>query len=228
MSARDDVHRNWTRRIYIFWQQTTRLKEKHFSMVIHVEEKLIWSCVWSPPSQLLLEGVSVRRLILIELHSKLTGYPGWRQCPLCTLLSEQEAASLSQIRPVSSLQSALPATPWPCDPVTFLPLRMAHTTSGPGAWRPACDTNEHTHTHSRALTHAGKHATKSIHVFLSQKNGTSPQLKNNMAFPGTALECWSIQQTQHSHEFVCQYCIHTQRYSEPPHASSSLSNKLWQ
>ena len=33
-------------------------------------------------------------------------------------------------------------------------------------------------------------------------------------FPGTGVECWSVQQTQHRH--VCQYCIHTQRCSGTP------------
>ncbi|CAB1452027.1 unnamed protein product [Pleuronectes platessa] len=44
-------------------------------------------------------------------------------------LTEQETASLSEIRPVSSLDAALPATLWPCDPATFLPVRMADTPS---------------------------------------------------------------------------------------------------
>lgn len=81
----------------------------------------------------------------------LAGYPELRQCPLCTPHSKQEAASLSEIRPVSSLHSALPATPWPCDLVAFLPVCMAYT---PSAKECASWQVTHTHTH--------KHTNKSF------------------------------------------------------------------
>ena len=81
--------------------------------------------------------------------NSLVGYPELRQCPLCTLYAEQEAASLSEIRPVSSLLGALPVTSWPCDPAVFLPVRMAYTPSGKerASWR-MTHTDTHTHAHA--------------------------------------------------------------------------------
>lgn len=91
--------------------------------------------------------------------NSVTGYPELRQCPLCTLRSEQEAASLSEIRPVSSLHSALPATPWPCDPATFLPSTYGTHTISRGVCQLECDTHARQRTNT-PLNHSSESDTR--------------------------------------------------------------------
>lgn len=125
---------------------------------------------------------SVQRWTNPDWISLLTQWPavhGWDTVLCVPLNLEQEAASLSEIRPVSSPRCTPydPTTPWP--PLTSsVCVRMWHTRS-----------RIHTHTHTCT---ALNHSLKKWQV----------QFKSNLAFPGTALECWAVEQTQHRVTYV--------------------------
>lgn len=97
----------------------------------------------------------------LVMHSEL------RQCPLCTLSREQEAASLSEIRPVSSLRGALTATPRPHDPRCLLPGTHGIHAVSRGQ---ACQLAHGEHTTPRLIT--------------PQINDTRVQDENNAVLPG--------------------------------------------
>lgn len=94
---------------------------------------------------------------------------------------------------------------WPCNlPLATYGIHTIYT----GVCQLACDTHART-----TLNH-------------SSENDTWVQVKNNMAFPGTAVECWSVQQTQRSHILSILY-LHTALLKYAPlMRPPSLSDKF--